>query len=730
LKVEIDELREMARTASDPTARDLASKEVRRKVKDFKFVHMTDEQIQRGLDLFKTIPELNALVDTWNGIRENSRKELVESGLWSEQEAEGLLSNMDYVPFYREDQLEKGKGPKEFLRNLQVQAKEKKLKGSDKPVADIFDNMARWTQYAVKRSVMNRLALAKIDAAVEMGIAKQVEKQTQGDNSVRVWRDGNAEYYSLDDPLFMDAFIGLESVAIPSLKYFAKLSNLLRQSVVLYPFFSISQVPQDAFAAMFSSGLKTRFALTIPARAVKEFVKTIFKSSQTHKELERIGVVGIRDFTAAIAREDAEIYAGLKARPGVLNKVKSGLEHIAMASDNAVRQAVYEASIAQGVSRAEAIEKAFNLINFRNRGSSKELAAMGQVIPFFNAYLAAQHVAYRTISGVGISPTERKAALGTLAATTASVMALSLIYAMMVGDDEDYLNKPSVMRDRLFIIPGTGVTIPIRSDIFSIPKIITEHTYMLMTDNGASDGRKFRDSMKAALGNALFSPTVVPQAIKPLVEVGINYNFFQGRPLVGTYQKGLEVERQFNDSTSELAKLFGQTGLISPIAADHLIRGMLGSVGGLGLYMTNFALHNDPMVPRPAMSIREAAAALPGTSGFLTKEYETALKNDFYVLRDEVSTAVNTLNDLKKRSPHEIEKFLADETNLTRVGMAKAVNRITKNLTDIRQAISQITASDQMSASEKAEQIRELKAIEQEILKNVDLKFLREMANL
>jgi hypothetical protein len=760
LKVEIDDLRDMARTASDPTARDLASKEVRRKVKDFKFVHMTDEQIQRGLDLFKTIPELNALVDTWQGIRENSRKELVESGLWSEQEAEGLLSNMDYVPFYREDQLEKGKGPKEFLRNLQVQAKEKKLKGSDKPVADIFDNMARWTQYAVKRSVMNRLALAKIDAAVEMKIAKKVEKQTQGDNSVRVWRNGKAEYYSLDDPLFMDAFTGLESVAIPSLKYFAKLSNLLRQSVVLYPLFSVSQVPQDAFAAMFSSGLKTRFALTIPARAVKEFIKTLFKSSQTHKELERIGVVGIRDFTAAIAREDAEIYAGLKARPGVLNKVKSALEHIAMASDNAVRQAVYEASIAQGessskaiyeasiakgasraeatykastaqkLSRAEALEKAFNIINFRNRGSSKELAAMGQVIPFFNAYLAAQHVAYRTISGVGISPTERKAALGTLAATTASVMTLSLIYAMLIGDDEDYLNKPSVMRDRLFMIPGTGLSIPIRSDIFSIPKIITEHMYMLMTDNGASDGRKFRDSMKAALGNALFSPTVVPQAIKPLVEVGINYNFFQGRPLIGTYQQGLETARQFNDSTSELAKLFGQTGLISPIAADHLIRGMLGSVGGLTLYTTNFALHNDPEVPRPALSFMEAVAALPGTSGFVSKEYETALKNDFYVLRDEVSTAVNTLNDLKKRSPNEIEEFLADETNLTRVGMAKAVNRITKNLTDIRRSISQITASDQMSASEKAEQIRELKAIEREILQNVDLKFLREMANL
>lgn len=732
LETEIEKLRKEAREGPTQTSRDLARKEIRRKTKDFKYIHMTDEQIDEALALFDSIPELNDVVEIWNGIRENAAKELVESGLWSPEEADILLANVDYVPFYREDQLEKGKGPKEFLRNLQVQAKEKKLKGSDKPVADIFDNMARWTQYAIKRSVLNRQAVALVDTAAELGFAEKVKSKREGENTVRVWRDGNEEYYKMADPLFMEAFKGLEGVSIPTLKLAAKFANMLRQSVVLYPLFSIAQVPQDAFAAMFSSGLKTRYALTIPARAVKEFIMTLAKRSQTHKELERFGAVGIRDFTSAIAREDAEVTAGLKARPGVGGKIKSVLEHISMASDNAVRQAVYEASMAQGDSQAAAIEKAFQLINFRNRGSSKEIAMAGQLIPFFNAYLAAQHVAIKVISGRGISPQDRSEALKTLAYTTTALMALSLIYAMMIADDEDYKKKPSVMRDRLFMIPGTGLSVPIRQDIFSIPKILTEHLYLLMTDNGSEDGRKFRDSMKAALFNAVASPTPVPQVVKPIAEVIMNYNYFQGRPLIGTYQKTLETERQFTDSTSELAKLLGSTGMISPIAADHLIRGMFGSVGGLTIYMTNPLLDSFGESSRPEMSAREMLATLPGTSGFVSKPNETALKNDFYVLRDEVAKVANTLNDMKARSPQDIEEYLKDEDNLNKLGLKPAVDRITSNLSTIRRAISRINnmPDSQMSPTEKAKQIDELRKTEQEMLEGLDIKSLRKMAGL
>jgi len=401
-----------------------------------------------------------------------------------------------------------------------------------------------------------------------------------------------------------------------------------------------------------------------------------------------------------------------------------------MASDNAVRQAVYSAAKSSGLSDAEAIEKAFEVINFRTRGSSRMLTIAGQTIPFFNAYLAAQHVAIKTITGRGISPQDRRAGIETLAATTGSVMALSLLYAIMNGDDDDYLKKAATVRDRLIMIPGTGLSVPIRNDIFSIPKILTEHMYLLLTNNATEDGRKFRDSMKASLGSSILGPTPLPQAIKPVLEVMVNYDFFQARPLVGKYQQGLDTERQFNSSTSELGKILGSSGLISPIAADHMIRGMFGSVGGLTLLMTNHIIASLEGRPKPSMSINDMLSSLPGTSGFVTKEFESGYKKDFYVLRDEVDRAAATFADIERRSPEEAMEYLSKPENRMQIAYAKDIDRIAKDLTEIRKAIDYTLSRPEsaMSSEEKEARIKNYKSLEDRILRSINLKELREKA--
>lgn len=733
IDAEVAELRAMAaeerQKGNAVKASTLSEKASNLKMKQ-KYIHMTDEDIRAGMTQFDLMPELSGAVDIWNGIRSNAVKVLVDSGLWTEEEADFLLSNADYVPFYREDQLEQGKGPKEFMRSLQVQAKERRLKGTDRPVNDIFDNMVRWTQYSINRAVRNRSAVALAKTAEAVGLAGEVKSKTNGNNVISVWIDGKETFFSMEDPMFMQAFQGLESVSIPTIRWAAKAADVLRQSVVLYPMFAVAQIPQDSFAAMFSSGLKPQHALTIPLRAMKEFGLTLVNKSKTHDVLKNFGAVGVRDFTSAMVRNDAEVYAGLKAPPGLIGKMKNFLSHVAMASDNAVRQATYLAAQAQGLSQSEALEKAFEIFNVRRKGSSRALALAGQLIPFFNAYLAAQTVAYKTITGIGTSPTQRAEAYKILFGTTASVMTLSILYAMMNGDDDDYLNKPTPTRDRLLMIPGSGgLSIPLRSDLFTLPKVIAEHTYLMLTDNGYEDGRKFRDSMTAVLANAVLSPTAVPQVVKPFVEVLFNRDFFQNKPLIGVYQKNLETERQFTDSTSELAKVLGSTGVMSPIAIDHIIRGMFGSVGGLVMYATNPFLWNDPNVPRPELSLQDALATMPNASGFISKEYESALRKDFYQLREETGKASSTLADLKQRSPERIEDYITDEAVRNRLGLAPAVESIARNLTKIRQAITQITNS-QMPADEKAREIRNLREAEREMLKGINLKEMREFAKI
>jgi hypothetical protein len=697
-----------------------------------------EAMVEPGLSLLKDIPELSQIPKMINEIRKNHITFMVDSGLWSAEYAQAMWDNIDWVPFYREEQLEADAGPQEVIRGLQVKSKEFQMKGSEAAVNDVFENMMLWSQYAMNRGIRADKARRMIDVAKDIDVgdrkmAVQVTEEKRGMNIVRIYRDGKQELWDVADPMFMDAFASIQNVSMPMFKWAAKMADILRNSVVLYPLFSVAQVPQDSFAAMYTSGLKPQYALRIPILAVKEFIKTLNKTSATHNQLVKYGVVGARTFNAEVMRKDAEIFAGMKPPKGGWNKTKDFLEHIAMSADNAVRQAVYEAARQQGVSKAEALEKAFEIFNVRRRGTSKALNLAGQTIPFFYAYLAAQRVAYRTITGVGTSPTERKAALATLAATSASVMVLSMIYAMMVGDDEDYADTPAAVRDRTLMIPGSGgVRIPLRPDFFLFPKIIAEHTYQLITDKGYQDGAKFRTSIFDALVNAVSSPTPIPQIVKPILEVAINYDFFQGKPLIGTFEKNKDLERQFRDTTSELAKLFGQTGMVSPIAVDHLIRGMLGSFGGLMLYGSNMFLHSDPDVPRPEMSWGEAAAALPGTAGFLKRPQESALKNDFFVLRDAVEKAANTFNDIKTRSPEGIEAFLENEKNAIRLGMAKGVDKINRHLSDIRRRMTIITnmPESQMPADEKAENIRELRELEREILRSVNVKELREMAKI
>ena len=648
-----------------------------------------------------------------------------------------MLDNVDWVPFYRDEQLDAGGGPLQVIKGLQVKSKEFRLKGSDAAVANVFDNQFLWAQYLLSRAMRAQKARAMVDLAAKTKIngepmAVKVTEEKRGMNIVRVFRDGKQELWDMKDPMYVDAFMGIQNVANSMFPWAAKLAELLRNSVILYPLFSVAQVPQDAFAAMFTSGLKPQYALRIPFLAVKEFIKTLNKTSATHKALINFGVVGARTFNADAMRNDAEIYAGVRPPKGGWAKFKDNLEHISMAGDNAVRQAVYEAAQQQGVSKPEAIEKAFEIFNVRRRGTNKLINLAGSTIPFFYAYLAAQRVAYRTITGAGTSPTQRKAALETLAYTSASVFALSMLYAMMVADDEDYQETPTAVRDRTLTIPGSGgVRIPLRPDFFLFPKIVAEHTYLMITDQGYQDGAKFRKAMLEGLVNAVSSPTPLPQIVKPSLEVAINYSFFDSKPIVGTFEKQKETARQFNDSTSEFAKLIGSTGVMSPLNIDYLVRGYFGSFGGLALFMTNF-LNSDPDVPRPELSWKEAAAALPGTSGFLKRPQESALKNDFFQLRDAVEKAANTFNDIKTRSPEGIQAFLEDEKNMARLGLAKGVDKINRELSKIRRVMTQITnmPESQMSGDEKSENIRELRELEREILRSVNVKELREMAKI
>ena len=701
------------------------------------YSHLSKEQIAAGKELFNKVKGLDKIQDMWNGIRKNAMDIAVEHGLYSRSQADYLLKQHDFVPFYREDQLESSGGPNKYANGFIGYAKNFKIKGSDKPVADVFGNMALWTTYTVSRAVRNRAALNMYETVREVmpDQVKTVQKDEitgKKDNIVNLWVNGERKRIRFADPLFVHAFEGMETIAIPLLKKFASSTNFLRQTIVLNPLFSLSQLSQDSFAAMMTSGLKN--PLMIPFEVIRQFVGILFGANATGKYLSRAGVVGINDYMSAMSNNNLEIATGLKQK-SMFQTLLSPFEKFSMASDNAVRQALYNRTLLEtggkrqadgtvkGGDEAAAMERAFEIINFKRSGANSLVNVGKQLVPFFGAYLQAMNVTAKVLSGRSITPTERAAAYKTLMWNTMMVTTLAFLYSAMVSGDDDYEKMDPQIRDKHLVIPGTGFMLPLRNDFSMFPKLAAEYSYLLMTDNGFTDGKKVRRAMSSALANAVLSPTVVPQFIKPAVEVGINHNFFTGRDLVNKGISGLEKEYQFTESTSEFAKMLGKLGILAPVEIDHLIKGYAGTVGGLGLMFTSAIMSEGS---KPEKSTQDELRQIPGMSTFVASEYGNAMKNDFYELRGDVNKVVQTMNELKTKSPEEAKAYMQEKTQLLK--LQQPINNINNQLNKMRKYEDHIRSlpESKMSAEEKKARLDKVKESEERMLKNVYR--LREMA--
>ena len=692
--------------------------------KEYKHIHMTTKEINNALKLFDTYPGLNGVVDQWNSIRAKVLKFGVDSGLYSAEQAQGLLDVMDYVPFYRVEQIEQKEGPKEYTRGLLDRAKtDPRFKGSNQPVNNVFDNMERWMTYVIKKGINNKTAQNLVIAA-DQYLEDEVTKlppnaKSPTNNTIGIWQNGGIVKYRFEDPLFVKAFTGMETVALPAFPKLAKIANVLRQNIVLYPLFSVSQVFQDAYSAMITSGVENPFM--IPIEVAKEIYRTSSGTSKARALLKSVGAVGIRDYSAEISRLDAEIAAGLK-KPGLFDRmIKNPLQKFSMASDNVIRQAIYNQTLKETGDKSLAIERAFEVINFRRTGSNKLVSVGRQVIPFFGAYLQSLNVMMKVATGRGIAPSQRAEAYRVLRNTIMKTMLFSLIYSALTADDDDYEKLDPTIRDRRFIFPGMGgLSVPVRPDLASlITKIIPEHLYHTLYKQD-EDGTKMAKAIKDGLVNALAAPSAYPQAIKPLVEGVMNYDTFTGRPIVGTGAGGKEEEMQYTARTSELAKVLGGYTGMAPMKLDHYLDGYLGYTAGLLRMVTNDMMADIRGDILPTKSTQDYINALPGTSAFYSKEFGTRAKNDYYELRDIIDEVYNTYKDKQKfRGPEETLEYVNKDNNKGLIARKGLMDNIGKYLGQLRASERRILENKQMSPDEKQQKIRYIRQEETNMLDHI-----------
>jgi hypothetical protein len=660
--------------------------------KNYKLVNMTQAEINAGLEFFKRYPELNDISDTWNDVREKVLDFATEQGLLDQDTRDQLLEVMDYVPFFRVEQLEAKAGPKEYGQGLIDTMKTVHgMKGSNQEINDVFDNMERWIKYTVTKAIKNRAAIEKIaEYKKELPNDIRLNKDGRSKNTVSVWEDGKLtryEFQGIDGETMVHGFTGLEPVIMPAMKYWNKVTTFLRLNIVLQPFFSLAQIPQDMFSAMFVSNVKTLPLFTIPLQVVKELVLTPIGMSSARKRLKGTVTVGRHDFSREYERIDIDALEESKTYKTYEKLVKailSPLSALSMASDNVIRQAVYSQIMLESKDEAKAINAADELINFRRSGYGGLVNIMRQLAPFVNAGLQALHIGLATITGKSINPITRKEAWLRMMNTGGQLMVAALIYAALMADEDEYKKLDPSEKDRNIIMPN-GFKLPMRNDLFTFFfKIVPEHMYNRYIEQ-SEDGTKMQRALVTAFKKAMAVPGSLPSAISPMVESYLNVDMRTGRPIVGQGQAGLDPELQVSPKrTSQLARMIGEAGDISPLQVDHFLQGYFAATASIMTMFTNSVIADMRGEVLPTKTATEMALEFPFVSSFVTRENGARNMMDFYELQELVNEAYKSYTNLKRNNYAKSQQYLNIDNNRELVALEKHMQNISKSLANLR----------------------------------------------
>lgn len=681
--------------------------------------------IPAALDYANQFPEIKRIAEIYDKIRLDEIDMLEKAGVYGKDFAQKLRETKGYVPLFRVmDDIEAipgNEGARQYFRGLADIGKEYAFEGSERRALNIFDNMLTRHMWAVNASVRNfanRRIADELAIRTEDGKLKTYNIMPEGKADVMtpIWIDGKRTYVEYADPFFARAVYGVEPALPGILGWFGKASKILRTGVTALPTFQIYQVFNDATRAAMISGVNHPFKLI--GEVVSSFGK-ILKDQENDpivREMNRLGISGGYGHTSKEIADKIRRDQGMLAT-SLTQKAFDKAEKFAATSDMAQRRALFKRSLLEtggveqpdgsiiGGNKVLAMDRAMNIIHWQKHGTSNSVRVLSQIVPFMNAYIQGMDILLRSMKGEGISGRERKEAQWLFVSTALKLSALATIYSMAVSSDEEYQKLDDRTKVRSLIIPGTGFKIPVSNEVAMLTKAIPELGWQYVTradTNNPMDATKLRNELGRAFVDGLGSPNLMPQGVRGIVEVATNHNFLTGNPIVGRGLENLKTSEQFTENTSELAKLFGQTEIISPLKLDHLLKGYGGTMASGALYTTDaFAnLFFDNKLPTTPLH------RVPLIGSFMYSPNGKDQLNDYYDLKDRSDEVTATLNKYMKFGTREQVKEFAEE-NRAMINIRAQINQIGTMMKTLREQRKRVIISN-LSSDEKRAKIDEL----------------------
>jgi hypothetical protein len=594
----------------------------------------------------------------------------------------------------------------------------KKLKGGQAPIGDFLETLVRNTQSSIESGMKNAAANRAINVVKQLGdvpgvALERLDTQETGPTIINVMEKGKRVSYKTPDRLLVEAVGSLNMSELPFMGLISGPSNLLRNLVTKDPGFMMANLLRDSLSAYVTSGQ----SMVPIAGTMTNFAKALARKSPGYEALLDAGIIGGYELSQNVEQSGTSLARDLDKKAGRKDPILmrpftslwSALETGTTASDAATRALVYERVLAETGNEAEALHRAAEVMNFNRKGNSPLIRVLTAAVPFFNARLQGLDLFYRASTG-NMNTNDAKAIQRKFWTRGATMMALSVMYYMMVADDEDYKKQEQETKDGNWIIPSLGIRIPIPFEVGVLFKTMPERitAYALGNDTG----KDLREStVRNLVSTFAFNP--IPQTVKPAFEAATNFNFFTMRPIVGQGMGDVAPEFQVGPGTSKIAEIMGKQLGVSPMKVDHVIKGYTGTMGTYMVDATDLVMEQFG----DSTKANKRFEQLPVIKRFAIDPEARGTVTSYYELKDSVDTFTRTSNLLEKTSkPEEFLEYV--QKNAGMLGVKDYVLGMEKEMKQLRDMRRTITSSG-MDGEQKKDMLITINRAENNLTANI-----------
>ena len=701
------------------------------------------------------IDELKALNRGREQRFEQARQKLMawNQSLLDLAEHSGLINQEDrakwedkdfYIPFYREDDDGDAIAP---YRNKGLSGQNagiKRLKGSDKAINDLLENVITNATKLIDASVKNAAMTKAVTNLADTGVISLIENPTYADwkklgsnkhgadkdGGVAMVRiEGKEQMVRINDAMLFNAITSIDQQPLdyPFRKLFAGPKRVLTATVTSMPNFIVRNFLRDMAQAWvvdknngFKLGMDSIKGLKDAYKRSGSSIDLMFAGASFGAGYVNGGnpeqaATQIRRYLRKQGKSATEIDGfmdGVIFSKDQLMDLYGKYKHLNHAAENANRIAVYDRAIASGKSKAQAALESKDLMDFSMHGSAKALRVLGDVLPFFNARLQGMSQLGRAFKD---NPRE-------LAKRGAIIALASVALAAMNQGEEWYEEQSDEIKDNFWLanIGGQIIKIPKPFELGVVFGTIPERLFRTMS--GADDTGRFKDRLLSAISNTL-SLNPIPQAVKPIFEVYNNYDSFRGREIETLSDRRLLKEARFDDRTSLFSRgIAGATSVfgLSPKQTDHLIHGYFGTLGMYVLGMSDVAIRQAGgygELPAKNWSEYPVLDAVFGGDVMVPRKY-TRYMNDYYHFLNQVSEISATVNSYKADGRKAEAKLLLAE-NQRLLAYKPVLSQTQKELKAIKAKMDAIQNNGNLSAAEKRQRLDRLRENKNAIVRTV-----------